>query len=323
MVLDVTLKQLRDDLDPTVREFINTTNAAYASHREGRGASITEAREIAELVRAPWVAGGPAMARTETHMVDTPHGPVRIRLYDPTPEANKPVLLYVHGGGWVMFSLDTHDRIMREYAARAGVCVIGIDYALSPEAKFPVALEQIVAVVRHVRDQAAAYGVDSQRLALGGDSAGGNMALAASIILREAGEGAALKALVLNYGAFAFDMSAEDKTRYGGEDYMLTADEMLYFWDQYLADPGDRRNALAAPLLAELHELPPVFLCIPQCDVLHGQSLALNTRLQTAGNAVKAIIYAGASHSFLEAVSTSPLAGRAFDDAAKWLCDHL
>jgi acetyl esterase len=218
-----------------------------------------------------------------------------------------------------MFSLDTHDRIMREYAGRAGICVIGIDYALSPEAKFPVALEQIVAVVRHVRDHAANLGVDGARLALGGDSAGGNMALAASLILRQAGEGETLNALVLNYGAFAFDMTAEDKRRYGGDGYMLTTDEMLYFWDQYLADPTDRRNALAAPLLAELHDLPPVFLCIPQCDVLHGQSLALNTRLQSAGNDVKAVIYAGASHSFLEAVSTSPLAGRAFDDASNWL----
>ena len=319
VIPETTLSQLGDDLDPTIRAFIRATEADYARHRNGKTPSPVEARLVAEKVRAPWVKGGPVMHRTESHMVPSPHGKVRIRLYDPAPGAPKPALIYIHGGGWVMFSLDTHDRIMREYAARAGVCVIGVDYSLSPEVRFPVALEEIIAVVHHVRDHAEALGIDGDQLAIGGDSAGANLSLTTAISLRDHGEGDVLKTLVLNYGAFGTDLVAEDKARFGGEGYMLTTEEMGQFWKAYLGRPEDAGNPLAAPLQADLHNLPPVFLCIPQCDVLTGQSLILHERLKAAGNTAEAVIYAGASHSFLEAVSISPVANRAFDDAAAWL----
>ena len=323
MIPESTLNKPGDDLDPTIRSFIRLTNEAYAAHRDGTTPSHVEARAVAEKVREPWVEGGPAMVRTEEFAVPSPHGPVRVRLYDPDEKPNKPALIYIHGGGWVMFSLDTHDRIMREYAARAQVCVIGIDYSLSPEARFPVALEEILAVVRHVRDNAADYGVDGSHLAIGGDSAGANLSLATALSLRDGGEGSTLSGLVLNYGAFDTQMVAEDTTRFGGDAYMLTTEEMNQFWVHYLASPDDAHNPLATPLNADLHDLPPVFLCIPQCDVLTGQSLILRDRLRAAQVPAEAIIYAGASHSFLEAVSISPVADRAFDDAAAWLRGHL
>ena len=323
MIPDTTLSQLGDDLDPTIRAFIRATDADYARYRNGGQPSHVEARLVAEKVRAPWVQGGPIMHSTESHMAPSPHGKVRIRLYDPTPLSPKPALIYIHGGGWVMFSLDTHDRIMREYAVRAGVCVIGIDYSLSPEARFPVALEEIIAVVRHIRDHAAELGIDPGQLAIGGDSAGANLSLATAISLRDQGEGDVLKTLVLNYGAFGTDLAAEDKARFGGEGYMLTTEEMGQFWAAYLGRPEDAGNPLAAPLQADLHDLPPVFLCVPQCDVLSGQSRVLHERLKAAGNLAQAVIYAGASHSFLEAVSISPLANRAFDDGATWLREKL
>ncbi len=145
------------------------------------------------------------------------------------------------------------------------------------------------------------------------------MSLSAALILRDAGEGETLKGLLLNYGAFDCDLTLDDSERYGGEGYMLTTEEMNGFWTHYLRGSQDRRNPLAAPLQAELSGLPPVFLCISQCDVLTSQSLRLNERLKDAGVPVKAVIYAGASHSFLEAVSIAPVAERAFDDAAQWL----
>ena len=323
MIPESTLNKPGDDLDPTIRSFIRLTNEAYASHRNGATPSHVEARAVAEKVREPWVKGGPVMVRTEDFAVPSQHGPVRIRLYDPNPETPKPALIYVHGGGWVMFSLDTHDRIMREYAARAGICVIGIDYSLSPEARFPVALEEIIAVVRHVRNNAADYGIDGRHLALGGDSAGANLSLATALSLRDAGEGATLAGLVLNYGAFDTQLVAEDTARFGGDAYMLTTEEMNQFWVHYLTSPDDARNPLATPLNADLQNLPPVFLCVPQCDVLHSQSLILCDRLKAAQVSAEAIVYAGASHSFLEAVSISPLADRAFDDAAAWLRGKL
>ncbi|MDV6330740.1 alpha/beta hydrolase fold domain-containing protein [Asticcacaulis sp. 201] len=311
------------ELDPGVRDFIRITGEAYLTHGSGLERTTINARQIAEKVRAPWITGGPVMHAVTEHTVSTPHGGVRIRVYDPDGAGAKPALIYIHGGGWVMFSLDTHDRIMREYASRAGVCVVGVDYALSPEARFPVALEQIMAVVQHLRTHAADLNINSERLAIGGDSAGANLSLSTAIALRDAGQGSVLSGLILNYGAFGIDLSADDVRRYGGPDYMLTADEMAYFWSQYLARPEDQSDPRAVPLLADLHDLPPVFLCVPQCDVLTGQSMALDARLHAAGVETRAIVYAGASHSFLEAVSISRIAETAFNDAASWMRDRL
>jgi acetyl esterase len=322
-VLNTTSTQAGAPLDPGVRDFIRITGEAYVTHGQGIEKTPVTARQIAEKVRAPWVQGGPVMFSTVEQSVPTPHGDVRIRVYNPDGAANKPALIYIHGGGWVMFSIDTHDRIMREYAARAGICVIGVDYSLSPEARFPVALEQVVAVVHHVRDQAAALNIDPNRLALGGDSAGANLSLSTALHLRNTGEGSLLRALVLNYGAFGIDLSPDDVRKYGGPDHMLTAEEMTYFWSQYLAGESDTTNPLAVPLLADLHDLPPAFLCVPQCDVLTTQSLILDGRLQTAGVNTRTIIYEGATHSFLEAVSISGVAEKAFADASVWLRERL
>jgi len=321
-VLNTTSTQAGSELDPGVRDFIRITGEAYVTHGGDLEKTAVNARQVAEKVRAPWVAGGPVMFSTTEQSVPTSHGAVRIRIYNPDSTATKPALIYIHGGGWVMFSIDTHDRIMREYAARAGICVIGVDYSLSPEARFPVALEQVVAVIHHVRDQASSLGIDPDRLALGGDSAGANLSLSTALHLRESDNGRLLRTLVLNYGAFGIDLSADDVRKYGGPGYMLTAEEMAYFWSQYLTG-GDDVNPLAVPLLADLHDLPPMFLCVPQCDVLTTQSLILDGRLRTAGVDTRTIVYQGATHSFLEAVSISEVAEKAFADATAWLRERL
>jgi acetyl esterase len=223
----------------------------------------------------------------------------------------------------MLFSLETHDRLMREYAARAGAVVVGVDYDLSPEAKFPLALEQCLAAVRWSAAGGVGEAGDASRLAMGGDSVGGNMSLASAVALRDAGEGDLLKALMLHYGAFDTEIDVEDKVRFGGRGYMLTAEEMDVYWAAYLTTPEERTNPLAVPARAELAGLPPVFLTIPACDVLTGQSLTLADRLTAAGVQVRAEIYAGASHSFLEAVSISALADRALQDGSDWLAETL
>lgn len=311
------------DLDDAVRAFITRTGEDHARHAQGRALTPVEAREVAEKVRAPWRAGGPVMHRTTEAQAPSPHGPVRLRIHDPSPEPGKPILVYVHGGGWMLFSLETHDRLMREYAARAGVVVVGVDYALSPEAKFPLALEQCLAAVRWAADGGVGEAGDVSRLAMGGDSVGGNMSLASAVTLRDAGEGDLLKALMLHYGAFDTEIDVEHQIRFGGQGYMLTPEEMDVYWAAYLTDPAERTDPRAAPARAELAGLPPVFLTIPACDVLTGQSLALADRLTAAGVPVRAEVYAGASHSFLEAVSISDLADRALQDGSDWLAATL
>jgi acetyl esterase len=265
-------------------------SAAWARHPDLASVSFAEARRIAEEVRAPWSRGGPAVASTDTTIAG-----VRVRRYG----SSEPVLIYLHGGGWTLFSLDTHDRLMREYAARAGVTVIGVDYALSPEAKYPVALEQVVAVARSIGESA-----------IGGDSAGANLAIAAC--MREPG---LFRAMVLNYGVFDRHSSKEARERLGGPGNMLTADEMEGFWRNYLRDERDADDPYVSPLRGDLRGLPPALLVVPEYDLLAEQSIKLADRLEAA----KLRIYPGAVHSFLEAVSIAPLADLALEETASWI----
>ncbi|WKL57620.1 alpha/beta hydrolase fold domain-containing protein [Asticcacaulis sp. ZE23SCel15] len=316
-----TLTLAGTDLDPDIARFIAITSEAYRSHPPFETLSPTEIRAVAEAVREPWVKGGPVMVRTEEHSVPTPYGEVRVRLHDPLPPSDtpKPVLIYVHGGGWMLFSINTHDRLMREYAARGSFVVIGVDYSHAPAARFPVALNEVLATLHWVRDHAKALGVDADRIAIGGDSVGGNMSVAAALSLRDSGEGDVLKGLVLNYGAFDDTCAPEDVERYGGDGYMLTAEEMVVFWDNYLNSDTERQNPLVVPMRGDMTGLPPAFFAVAQCDVLRGQSLKLAEKMQAVGVASETVIYPGASHSFLEAVSIAPLAGKALEDGSQWL----
>lgn len=307
------------DLDPDVKRFVDSISGAYGRYPGFATMSYPERRRVIEEIRAPWATGGPAMARTTEVTAPSRHGPVRLRIHDPKGEGALPALIYIHGGGWTVFSLDTHDRLMREYAARAEVIVVGVDYALSPEVKYPVALEQIVDATRWLKDNGAEWNIDTARLAMGGDSAGANLTVATALTLRDAGEGDVISAMVLNYGAFDVETSEESRSRFGGPGYMLGSDEMDVFWDNYLRDDRDRADPLVCPLRARLEGLPPAFLVIPECDLLTEQSLIMAERLHAAGVSADARVYEGATHSFLEAVSIAEVADRAFADTADWL----
>jgi acetyl esterase len=308
-----------NDVDPDIRRFVTETSAAYAAGGQFDGLSFPARRRLAEAVRAPWRQGGPAMARSLDLVIETPHGPVKARLHDPSPTSPKPVLIYLHGGGWTLFSIETHDRVMREYAVRSGMAVLGVDYALSPEAKFPVALEQVEAVAVWLRASAAGFGLDPARIAIGGDSAGACLSMATAIKLRDRGLGDLLKAMLLAYPVFDTEISDDADRRYGGEGYMLSGAEMAGFWNNYLSSLADTQNPLARPALADLAGLPPACLTIAECDVLAEQAVAMGARLRVAGVSVRTDIYRGATHSFLEAVSIAPVARKAIDDGAAWL----
>jgi len=305
-----------DDVAPEIRDFHRRINAGYANAGDFSRLSLAEARVVAERIRAPWTRGGPTMART-TSLPPSVAG-VGLRIHHPGPPAARlPALVYLHGGGWTMFSVDTHDRLMREYAARAGVAVVGVDYSLSPEAKFPQAITEIAGVLDWLRQQGGAYGIDAARLVLGGDSAGANLSVATSLWLRQH-DMPPVQGLLLSYGAFDREPSASWH-RYDGPHYMLEIGEMHRFWDNYLRDEADRLDPLAEPLRGDLRGLPPAFFAIAECDILADGNRRLAAALEAAGVAVEVQTYAGATHSFLEAVSISPLADRAFDDAARWL----
>ncbi len=306
-----------DVLDPDIRCFVTALNESYARYPEFSSLAMRERREVAEQVRAPWRAGGPRMWRS----VDTEIAGLRGRIHIPFEAPALGAMLYLHGGGWMMFSIDTHDRLMREYAARAGIIVIGIDYSLAPEAKFPIALNEVVQAARWVQRWGATHGIDPRRLALGGDSAGANLALATALMLREESE-PTLRGMLFNYGAFGPKPSTS-YTLYDGPRYMLTVEEMCYFWNNYAREPADLQNPLAAPVLADVRGLPAAYFCIAACDILSDGNRAMAARLIAAGVPTEEHIYEGATHSFLEAVSISGLADRALGAASRWLGGRL
>lgn len=312
------LSAIEDDIaDPDIRRFVDAINAAYAEHAAPAGASMAVRREVAERVRQSWREGGPIMAETREMDMDG----VRLRLHRPVADAKLPIMLYIHGGGWTLFSIDTHDRLMREYAARAGIAVLGIDYSLSPESKFPVALEECTAALDWIAAQADALNLDADHVLIGGDSAGANLSVATCLLQRQRGRPLPA-AMLLNYGAFAPDRTPS-YARFGAGDYSLECDEMDAFWAAYVDGPDQLADPLVAPLRADLAGLPPAFLAIAECDILADCNDAFARKLEEAGVPTRAVTYAGATHSFLEAVSIAPLAGRAIDEQAAWIRDIL
>jgi acetyl esterase len=313
----------RPELDPQVAEFAARLGAAWAQFPDLASRPYPEQRAAAEAVRRPWRSGGPELQRREL-VAPTPAGDVRVRLYG-TAAAGRPapVLVYNHGGGFTTFSLDTHDRIMREYAMRGGLIVAGVDYALSPEAKFPTALDQVAGVIEWLQAWGPELGLDPARIAVGGDSAGANLALSAAIALRDRGRGELIKALVLAYGFFDDETSSPSHEAFGQPGALLSSEELVGFAENYVGGTGFRTHPLAFPARAELHDLPPSFHLIAECDPLADSDRAMAAKLAASGNVVETRVYAGATHSFLEAVSIAPLAEQALQDSAGWLAAQL
>lgn len=311
-----------DGLDPEIRRFVKLMSQRWRQHPPLGKVSFPEARRIAEQVRSAWTRGGPVMARTEEVSVPAPGGSVRVRILDPLNEGVRPALVYLHGGGWTIFSIDTHDRLMREYAARSGMIVIAVDYSLSPEVRFPRAIDQTVAVVRWLRETGTSHGVDPDRIAVGGDSAGAAMTISTCITLRDAGEADAVQAMLLNYGAYDASCDNESYRRYGEGGYMWDKGEMAAFWRNYLGDTPPT-DPLACPVHAAVHGLPPAFSAIPDCDVMYEEAMQMAEKLRRAGVRSHVAVYAGATHSFLEAASIARISDRAFTEAARWLRDTL
>jgi acetyl esterase len=309
----------QDDVDPQIRRFLKRTAAGYAGYPELSSIPPPEARRIAEVVRAQWARGGPDMASSRELRVGSLG--TRVRILRAQPDVSLPALVYLHGGGWTLLSIDTHDRLMREYAARAGVAVVAVDYSRSPEAKYPRALEETVSVIDWLESHGVEHGLDPLRVAVGGDSAGANLSVASQLRLRALGR-PVVSAMLLNYGVYT-DQFAPSWSRYDGPSYMLETREMGWFWNNYLRSEADRGDPLVMPLLGDLRGLPPTHMVIAECDVLADGNRAMAAALRSAGVETDARVYEGATHSFLEAVSISDMAAQALSDASNWLKHRL
>lgn len=310
-------------LDPEMRAFNAMMDAAAKRLPPIRlTLPFDEPRALTEALNLPLSEGGPAMAESADRWLPVRGRRIQCRLHRPSAGSRLPVLIYLHGGGWVWNSIDTHDRLMREYAAASGCAVIGPDYALSPEAVFPQALEECAGVLRWVQEHGAEWGLDPARIVLGGDSAGANLAAGVALLVRDSGVPVPLRGLLLNYGVFGNRLNTPSYREFA-EGYGLTRERMDFYWRSYAPRAADRLNPLAAPLRADLAGLPPCLLQIAELDVLASENHAMAARLRAAGVAVEAEVFPGTVHGFLRAVGHVGAARRAVAQAGEWLKARL
>ena len=225
-------------------------------------------------------------------------GGVPLRLYRPAAAGVHPVLVYFHGGGWTIGDLDTHDVLCRQLCVAAGAAVLAVDYRLAPEHRFPAAVDDCLAAVRWLRREAAALGLDGALVAIGGDSAGGNLAAAVALLLRDAGEAApALQLLIYP----ATDQRAGAPShRSNAQGYLLTADSVAWYRGHYLPDPAQWTDWRASPLLApDLSRLPPALVLTAGFDPLRDEGRQYADALSTAGNRVQVVCFERQVHGFI------------------------
>jgi acetyl esterase len=308
-------------VDPQIQEFLRRMGSEAARHPRRDTVSIVQGRDIAEKVRAQFAAGGPVMASTEDLKAPTRHGEVELRVYTPARRKLSGAFLYIHGGGFALFSINTHDRLMREYAERAGIVVVGINYTRAPEVKFPHPLDECIDTVHWLRANASRFGFKADELFIGGDSAGGNLSMGTALTLRDAGV-PNVAGLVLNYGGYEFGDNYQSPSvlKYGNGEYGLSLHMMAWFRELYI-DPA-RVDPRLSSVHARLEGLPPSFMVITECDPLYDENMLMAQRLEKAGSPVEAKVYAGTVHSFLEAVGFAEVAVQAFEDTARWLEKH-
>ncbi|MER5531696.1 alpha/beta hydrolase [Streptomyces sp. NPDC002677] len=283
-------------LEPAAQAFVEATaNPPYLfdlAPAEGRKAvDEVQSGDIAKpAVDEEWitVSGGPT-------------GTVRARIVKPAGATGTlPVIIYIHGAGWVFGNAHTHDRLVRELAVGANAAVVFPEYDLAPEVRYPVAIEQNWTVAKWVVEQGATKDLDATRIAVAGDSVGGNMTAALTLMAKERG-GLPLLQQVLFYPVTdaSFDTASYHQF---AEGYFLRRDGMFWFWDQYTTDEAERAQITASPLRAtteQLTGLPPALVIVAEADVLRDEGEAYANKLREAGVPVTAVRFQGVIHDFV------------------------
>jgi acetyl esterase/lipase len=310
--------QTRIVLEPAAQEFADATaNPPY-------------------LFELPVEEGRAAVDDVQSGEIDKPAadiedlripGDVAVRIVRPAGASGAlPVILYIHGAGWVFGNAHTHDRLIRELAVGVAAAVVFPDYRRSPEAPYPSALEEAWTTARWVVESGGEHGLDASRIAVAGDSVGGNMSAALTLLAKQRG-GLDLAAQVLFYPVTdaAFDTGSYHQF---AEGYFLRRDAMQWFWDQYTTDEAQRAEITASPLRAtseQLADLPPALVITAEADVLRDEGEAYATKLREAGVPVIATRYQGIIHDFvmLNALRGTNAAGAAIRQAIGFLADAL
>jgi len=281
--------------------------------------SVEDARGVLGAAQGGEVRKLPAEIEDRT-IPGGPKGRVAIRIVRPKGGTGAlPVVVYFHGGGWVLGDVDTHDRLIREIANGAQAAVVFVDYCRAPEARYPVAIEEAYAATKWVSENGKTIDVDSSRLAVAGDSVGGNMAAAVTLLAKQRG-GPKIDFQLLFYPVTDADFDTPSYQQFA-QGYFLTREAMKWFWDHYAPDVAIRTQPLASPLHAtveQLRGLPPALVINGECDVLRDEGEAYARKLIQAGVQVTALRYMGTIHDFvmLNAITDTPAARGAIAQAS-------
>jgi acetyl esterase len=307
---------------------IDSEAAAYLKWLQSLGLPSLAEQGVEEArgqnrMRAPMLAGElEAVARIEDIPVPGPRGSIGCRIYAPVRGQALPALLYLHGGGWVLGGIDTHDSVCRALANRAGCMVLSLGYGLAPEHRFPAAVEDAWSGLVWLHENGAAIGADPHRLAVGGDSSGGNLASVLARWARDRG-GPRIAAQVLIYPVINFDLDTPSY-RSAGTGYGLTRESMRWYWTQYLTDPRDGASPDASPLRADdFRDLAPALVITCELDPLESEGSAYAAALGAASVPVEHIHEAGMIHGYIRMAGVIRRARKSWDDCARFLRREL
>ena len=238
---------------------------------------------------------------TDLEVPGGPNGPVSVRIVRPiNAPAILPVIVYIHGAGWVFGNQHTHDRLIRELSVGAQAAVVFPNYSLSPESKYPTAIEEVYAVVKWATEEASEQGFDTNSFIVAGDSVGGNMTAAITLMCKERG-GPKISKQLLFYPVTDASFDTDSYHQFA-EGYFLQRDGMKWFWEQYTDDPNDREQITASPLRAtieQLRDLPEALIITGEADVLRDEGEAYANKLREAGVTVTAVRFQGIIHDFV------------------------
>jgi len=245
---------------------------------------------------------------------------VPVRIYRPA-DGELPVVVYFHGGGWVIGDIETHDGHCRELANKLNSVIVAVDYRLAPESRYPAAAEDCYAATKWVSENASSLRVDAARVAVMGDSAGGNLAAVVALMSRDRG-GPSIACQVLVYPITDYPLTTSSYEEFAN-DHLLTKDAMQWFWEQYVPSEADRTERYCSPLRAlrgeSLADLPPALVLTAECDPLRDEGEDYGRRLTDAGVSCRVIRYDGAIHGFIRHSHRFEQARSAIREMASWL----
>jgi len=298
-------------LNPQAKGFLEQLSASGAPPLHAL--SVEQSREI--IVQLFAVPGEPEpVGAVVDRTIDGAAGELRARVYSPCGSGPFPLLVFFHGGGWVFGNLAAYDATCRALTNAAGCVVVAMEYRLAPEHRFPAAPEDCYAALQWVAAHAAEIGGDPTRIAVGGDSAGGNLATVVAALARDR-HGPALRFQLLIYPVTDHDFDTASY-RENADGYLLTRQAMMQFWDHYLPNPAERDQAMASPLRSRnLQGLPPALVLTAECDPLRDEGEAYAARLSESGVAVSLKRYPGMIHGFFSLSSAIPSGKQAIQDA--------